>query len=105
MNYARKKGFDPLIADNWYDQESITAEQVNTTKSKTSSNYLKRDKESKDANTVFILLQEGRTMFYHQCNFKNTLPALFPEIGLDISKFKTYGMIMFLLLFDFASLL
>ena len=66
---------------------------------------LKRDKESKDANTVFILLQEGRTMFYHQCNFKNTLPALFPEIGLDISKFKTHGMILFLLLFDFASLL
>ena len=30
VNYARKKGFDPLIPDNWYCQvkRSVTAEKV-----------------------------------------------------------------------------
>ena len=32
VNYARKKGFDPLIPDNWYHQvkRSVVAEEVNT---------------------------------------------------------------------------
>ena len=41
VNYARKKGFDPLVPDNWYHQvrKDFAAQQVNKNKNKNKNKY------------------------------------------------------------------
>ena len=103
MNYARKKGFDPLVPGNWYQQErkDIVAEQVNKSKQKRKNTT----KKKKRIRTNLVLLQGGNTVLDYYCRgFKNALTALFPEIGLDGSKLKIHGMKYFKFLFLFCKL-
>ena len=64
VNYAKRKGFDPLVPDNWYRQvrKDVAAEQVsikakqNKTKQKQHEEYKNRRKnESKRHNNLILL--------------------------------------------------
>ena len=97
VNYARKKGFDPLVPDNWYHQvrKDFAAQQVNKNKNIYKSTQQERKKAKRQKEIYKILLLQGGKMVldYYGGGFRNALTALFPEIGLDKSKlFKITGM-------------
>jgi DNA ligase-1 len=63
-DFARQRGFDPLVAENWYP---ITYMQLRSAKGM-------------------------RSIFNHDCNFTKALKKLFPEVPFDEFKFKQVGM-------------
>ena len=101
VNYARKKGFDPLVPDNWYHQvrKDFATQQVNKNKNKNkyerTQQQRKKAREKERRKYINISLLQGGKMVldYYGGGFRNALTALFPEIGLDKSKlFKITGM-------------
>eukprot|EP00026_Physarum_polycephalum_P000538 Phypoly_transcript_00539.p1 GENE.Phypoly_transcript_00539~~Phypoly_transcript_00539.p1 ORF type:complete len:959 (+),score=132.38 Phypoly_transcript_00539:57-2933(+) len=59
-NYAKTRGFDPLVSDNWYSQSKI---QIMATKG------------------------ASKVIFYHGRSVAQALVDLFPNIGLRIERF------------------
>ena len=88
--YARKNGFDPLVAANWYSQ---------------SQNSLRRESpkvfsEPPPFDIVKLMNIQGLSsvLFYHNASLTKALLDLFPDIGLDAKKLQARkGMYNFLL--------
>lgn len=80
VDYANKNNFDPLVPSNWYSikVDDVSAEKVLVPFISSINSFIK------------IELQGGSSaLMYHNNSVVTALAQLFPNIGLDKSKFDT----------------
>lgn len=77
VNFAKANAFDPLIAENWYtvQKDQVTQSKVQYTKLRAHS-------------FIFILKGGSRVLYYSNNSVPKALVELFPDIGLDKTKFE-----------------
>lgn len=75
VNFAKANAFDPLIAENWYtvQKDQVTQSKVQYTKLRA---------------FIYILKGGSRVLYYSNNSVPKALVELFPNIGLDKTKFE-----------------
>lgn len=85
VRYAKVKGFDPLAADNWY---SVFASHIPS--AKVFSLFFSLFSFLFSCSLSFFLFTCNKVVLgYHGNSLSRALKELFPDIGIDNSKFIT----------------